>query len=58
MHVIPGKSMYILHTGDYILAGPDEEELRHIVSDIKMAGLDITEGGYIKYFLGVNIDKV
>ena len=50
--------MYILHTGDYILAGPDEEELRHIVSDIKMAGLDITEGGYIKYFLGVNIDKV
>ena len=29
-----------------------------ILSVIKVTGLDITEEGDIKYFLGVNIDKV
>ena len=53
-----GESIYILYTDDNILAGPDEEELRHIVSDIKAAGLETTEEGYIEYFLVVNIDKV
>ena len=50
--------MYILCTDDYIMEGPDEEELRQIVSDIKVTGLDITEEGDIEDFLGVNIDKV
>ena len=38
-----GEIMYIIYTNDYILAGKDEEELRHIVFDIKQVGLDITE---------------
>ena len=38
-----GESIYILYTDDNILAGPDEEELRHIVAYIKAAGLEITE---------------
>ena len=50
--------MYILYTDYYILLGPDEEKIRHIVADIKAAGLDINEQGAIKDFLGVNIDKV
>ena len=44
--------MYILYIYDYILAIPDEEELRNILSDIKEAGLIITEGGDIEGFLG------
>ena len=39
------KTMYILYTNDYILAGPYEVKLRHIVVDIKAVGLDITEEG-------------
>ena len=53
-----GESIYILYTDDNILAGPDEEELRHIVSEIKAAGLEITEERYIEDFLVVNLDKV
>ena len=50
--------MYVLYTEYYILEGPDEEELSQIVSDIKAAGLDITEERDIKNFLGFNIDKL
>ena len=50
--------MYILYTYDYIMAGIDEEQLRNIAADIKAPGLDITEEGDIKYFLGVKIYKV
>ena len=53
-----GEIMYIIYTNDYILAGTDEEELRHIVSDIKATGLEITEERYIEDFLVVNLDKV
>ena len=41
------ESIYILYTDNYILEGPDEEELRQIVAKIKVVGLDITEEGYI-----------
>ena len=53
-----GESMYILYTDDYILAGPDEEEIRQTIADIKATGLDITEEGDIEDFLVVNIEKV
>ena len=35
--------MYILYTDEYFMEGPYDEELRHIVADIKETGLDITE---------------
>ena len=50
--------MYILQTDDYILEEPYEEKLRQIVAEIEATGLDITEEGYIKDFLRVNIDKL
>ena len=50
--------MYILCTDDYIMEGPDEEELRQILFDSKTEGLDITEERYIKDFLGFNIYNV
>ena len=43
--------MYILYTDGYIMKGP-------YLSVIKVTGLDITEEGDIKYFLGVSIYKV
>ena len=50
--------MYILYTAGNIIEGTDEEELRQIVADIKVPGLDITEERDIEDFLGVNIYKV
>ena len=50
--------MHILYTDDSILARLYEEGIRHIVADIKAAGLDITEEGDIKDFLGVSTDNV
>ena len=47
-----------MYTYDSIMEVPDEEELRQILADIKVEGLDITEELYIKDFLVVNIDKV
>ena len=32
--------MHILYTDDSILEGSDEEKIRQIVADIKVAGLD------------------
>ena len=50
-----GNTMHILYTDDYILEGTDKKELRHIVADIKAAGLNITKQGDIKDFLEFNI---
>ena len=52
-----GKTMYLLYTDDSILAGPDKNEIDKIISDIRGAGLDITEEGDIQDFLGVNITR-
>jgi hypothetical protein len=46
-----------LYTNDSILAGPDEEEINQIISDIRGAGLNIIEEGDIQDFLGVNIER-
>ena len=53
-----GNVMYVLYTDDSILAGPDKDELKQVIADIKSAGLDVTEEGDIEDFLGVNIDRV
>jgi len=50
--------MYVLCTDDSILVGPDKDELKQVIADIKSAGLDVTEEGDIEDFLGVNIDRV
>jgi len=53
-----GNVMYVLYTDDSILAGPDKDELKQVIADIKSAGLDVTEEGDTEDFLGVNIDRV
>ena len=53
-----GNVMHALHADDSILAGPDKDELKQVIADIKSAGLDVTEEGDIEDFLGVNIDRV
>ena len=52
-----GSVMYVLYTDDSILAGPDENEIKQVIKDIKKAKLDITEEGDLQDFLGVNIER-
>ena len=49
--------MFDLYTDDSILAGPSEQEIKDIISDIRSIGLDITEEGDIQDFLGIHIEK-
>ena len=53
-----GESMHILYTDDTIISGQNKEELRHILAEVKVEGLDITRDIYIEDLPGVNIDKV
>ena len=50
--------MHKLYTDGFILERTYEEELRKIVSDIKVESLDITEGVDIEDFLGFNVEKL
>ena len=52
-----GNVIYVLYTDDSILTGPDKGEIDQVIRDIRAAGLDITEEGDIKDFLGVHITK-
>jgi Reverse transcriptase (RNA-dependent DNA polymerase) len=52
-----GRVMYVLYTDDSILAGPDGDEVKKAIEDIKQAGLDITVEGNLQDFLGVNIER-
>ena len=52
-----GKTKYVLYADDSILADPDEQEIKTIVEDLKMAKLDITIEGDLQYFLGINIER-
>jgi hypothetical protein len=52
-----GQTMYILYTGDSILAGPDEKEIDQIIKEMKQVKLDITIEGNLQDFLGVNIER-
>ena len=38
-----GESMYVMYNDDSLMSGPYEEELRQILSDINVVGLDITK---------------
>jgi len=53
-----GNVMHVLCTEDSFLAGPDKDEFKQVIADIKSAGLDVTKEGDIEDFLGVNIDRV
>jgi Reverse transcriptase (RNA-dependent DNA polymerase) len=52
-----GTVMYVLHTDDSILAGPDRNDIEQVIKDIQMANLNITMEGYIQDFLGINISR-
>ena len=50
-----GSTIYLLHTDDSILVGPNKNEINSIISEIKAANLEITILGDLKDFLGVHI---
>ena len=52
-----GETIYMLYTDDTILAGPNISEINTVVLDLRNAGLNVTDEGDIKDFLGVNIVK-
>jgi hypothetical protein len=43
-----GKTIYLFYTDDSILAGPDEEEINQIISNIRGTELIIMEEGEIQ----------
>jgi hypothetical protein len=51
------KTMYALYTDNSILAGPDEEEIKQIISDLQKAKLNITKEGGLEDFLGVQVER-
>jgi len=53
-----GNVMHVLCADDSILAGPDKDELKQVIANIKRAGLDVTKEEKIEDFLGVNMDQV
>jgi hypothetical protein len=53
-----GKTMYVLYTNDFILAGQDEAEIDQIIKEMRQAKLDITIEGDLQDFLGANILEV
>ena len=52
-----GKVIYLLYTDDSILAGPDQDEISTIITEIQATGLNITIEGDLQDFLGINIDR-
>ena len=53
-----GKVMFVLHTDDSIMAGPDEAEIETIIAQMKETGLQLTVDGTLADFLGVNIQQI
>ena len=53
-----GRTMYVLYTGDSLLADPDAKEIDSIIRELRTkAKLDITVEGDLADFLGVSIDR-
>ena len=52
-----GKKIYVLYTDDYILAGPDQEDIEQVIRYLRKANLEVTYEGNIEDFLGVNIER-
>jgi hypothetical protein len=53
-----GKMMYTLYTDNSILAGPEQEEIKQIIIELKKAKLNITKEGNLEDFLGVRIKRI
>ena len=49
--------MYVLYTDDSIIAGLDQQEIDHAITNIKKVKLNITIEGDLQDFLGINIEK-
>ena len=49
---------YVLYRDDSILAGPDKEELKQVIKEIKKSGLNIALEGDLQDFLGGRIDRM
>jgi len=49
--------IFVLHTDDSILTGPDSKQLDHVIQQMKEAGLNLTVEGDIADFLGVQIQR-
>ena len=52
-----GKTVYILSNDDYILAGPDPEDIEQVLKDLKKANLEVTDEGNIEDFQEINIES-
>lgn len=52
-----GRAIYLLYTDDSILAAPTKGEADKVIADLTNVGLNLTEEGDIKDFLGVNVEK-
>jgi len=51
-----GRMVYVLYTDDSILAGPDKDEIKRTIKQMKKV-LDLTVEESLTDFLGVNIDR-
>ena len=49
--------IYDLYTDDSILAGPSKQQIQATIKRMQDAGLQLTIGGHLEDFLGVNIDR-
>ena len=52
-----GKKIYVLYTDDYILAGPDQEEIEKLIKELKKSNLEVKYEVNIEDFLGMNIER-
>ena len=46
-----------MYTNEYILVGPDQNNINDIIKYIKKENIYITVEGYVQDFLGINIEK-
>lgn len=49
--------MYVLYTYDSLIAGPDKQEIKQVITNLHKAWLEIIVEGNLQDFLGVNIDR-
>lgn len=52
-----GSVIYVLHTDDSMLAGPNKQEVDDVIEAIRKAKLDTTVEGDVQDFLGVNVSQ-
>jgi hypothetical protein len=52
-----GSTMYVLHTDDSVLAGPDKAKTNQIIKEMQKVKLNVTVEGDLEDFLGINVDR-